>query len=111
MWSNVGQIIYGTKCDRDKPIFSTEQSGQYVRAGHKREPIEIEKCKQEGQSQGSFLPLWLLYNGLASWKPCGVMWGLPRPLHSEVMSLIKWGYINESEVIWSELGSEVQYRG
>ncbi len=25
MWPNLGQIIYGTKCDRDKPIFSAER--------------------------------------------------------------------------------------
>ncbi len=31
LWKNrpaLGQIIFGTKCDRDKPIFSTEREGQ-----------------------------------------------------------------------------------
>ncbi len=37
-WKNrptLAQIISGTKCDRDKHIFSAERGGQYDRVGHK----------------------------------------------------------------------------
>ncbi len=33
------QIISGTKSDRDKPIFSEDRWGQYVRVGHKEDPM------------------------------------------------------------------------
>ncbi len=40
------QIISGTKCDRDKLIFSAEREGEYDRVGHKKGPNEIGKCQK-----------------------------------------------------------------
>ncbi len=52
LWNDrltLGQIISGTKCDRDKQIFSAESGGQYDRVGHKKESMGLENVKNGGQ--------------------------------------------------------------
>ncbi len=47
-----GQIISGTKCDRDKLICLQQE----VNRAYKRDPTGSQKVKKEGQSRGSSLP-------------------------------------------------------
>ncbi len=55
-WKNrltLGQIISGTKRDRDKLIFSPQRGGQYDRVGHNKGPNGIGKCKKRGSIERS----------------------------------------------------------
>ncbi len=45
----LGQIIFGTKCDRDKPIFFLQKEGvNKIELGIRKEPNGIRKCQTMG---------------------------------------------------------------
>ncbi len=54
--STFGQIVCGTKCDRDKPFFSAKKGVHKIKLGIKRDPVGWENVKKGSQLQGSSLP-------------------------------------------------------
>ncbi len=61
LWKNrptLGQIISGTKCDRDKQNISTERGCQSDRVEHKKGPNRITICQEWVSIEGKFLTIF-----------------------------------------------------